>query len=214
MLHWGNVSSQIHLISPGCPRPNSALTVHKSGLKHRSSIHPNSKGPDANTLLHFSNRSLVWLFSSSDKQLSSKSTATVSVVDCSTCWEFDDSTRILACWKLAIFWFRGIFIACPDIMLLICSLTFLSLFTSTTHWGIISPPAKVSLAWATPVVSLLFPPTRPVMRRLWFGLTTTSLLNKPSGPPWLGSLQRRQWMISICPLRCSSSQSGGSPSKH
>ena len=28
----------IHLISPGCPRPNSALTVHKSGLKHRSSI--------------------------------------------------------------------------------------------------------------------------------------------------------------------------------
>ena len=35
-----NVSSQIHLISPGCPRPNSALTVHKSGLKHRSSIHP------------------------------------------------------------------------------------------------------------------------------------------------------------------------------
>ena len=37
---WGNVSSQIHLISPGCPRPNSALTVHKSGLKHRSSIHP------------------------------------------------------------------------------------------------------------------------------------------------------------------------------
>ena len=36
------VSSQIHLISPGCPRPNSALTVHKSGLKHRSSIHPSS----------------------------------------------------------------------------------------------------------------------------------------------------------------------------
>ena len=26
----------IHLISPGCPRPNSALTVHKSGLKHCS----------------------------------------------------------------------------------------------------------------------------------------------------------------------------------
>ena len=25
-------------ISPGCPRPNSALTVHKSDLKHRSSI--------------------------------------------------------------------------------------------------------------------------------------------------------------------------------
>ena len=40
ILLWGNVSSQIHLISPGCPRPNSALTVHKSGLKHRSSIHP------------------------------------------------------------------------------------------------------------------------------------------------------------------------------
>ena len=38
ILLWGNVSSQIHLISPGCPRPNSALTVHKSGLKHRSSI--------------------------------------------------------------------------------------------------------------------------------------------------------------------------------
>ena len=37
ILLWGNVSSQIHLISPGCPRPNSALTVHKSGLKHRSS---------------------------------------------------------------------------------------------------------------------------------------------------------------------------------
>ena len=34
------VSSQIHLISPGCPRPNSALTVRKSGLEHRSSIHP------------------------------------------------------------------------------------------------------------------------------------------------------------------------------
>ena len=34
------ISSQIHLLSPGCPRPNSALTVHKSGLKHRSSIHP------------------------------------------------------------------------------------------------------------------------------------------------------------------------------
>ena len=33
-------TSQIHLISPSCPRPNSALTVHKSGLKHRSSIHP------------------------------------------------------------------------------------------------------------------------------------------------------------------------------
>ena len=40
ILLWGNVSSQIHLISPGCPRPNSALIVHKSGLKHRSSIHP------------------------------------------------------------------------------------------------------------------------------------------------------------------------------
>ena len=39
ILLWGNVSSQIHLIGPGCPRPNSALTVHKSGLKHRSSIH-------------------------------------------------------------------------------------------------------------------------------------------------------------------------------
>ena len=39
ILLWGNVSSQIHLISPGCPRPNSALTVHKSGIKHRSSIH-------------------------------------------------------------------------------------------------------------------------------------------------------------------------------
>ena len=30
------------LLHPGCPRPNSALTVHKSGLKHRSSIHPSS----------------------------------------------------------------------------------------------------------------------------------------------------------------------------
>ena len=34
------LSSQIDLISPGCPRPNSALTVQKSGLKHRSSIRP------------------------------------------------------------------------------------------------------------------------------------------------------------------------------
>ena len=33
------VSSQIHLISLGCPQPNSGLTVQKSGLKHRSSIH-------------------------------------------------------------------------------------------------------------------------------------------------------------------------------
>ena len=40
ILHWGNVSSQLHLISPGCPRPNSALIVQKRGLKHRSSIHP------------------------------------------------------------------------------------------------------------------------------------------------------------------------------
>ena len=39
ILLWGNVSSQLHLISPGCPRPNSALTVLKNGLKHRSSIH-------------------------------------------------------------------------------------------------------------------------------------------------------------------------------
>ena len=39
-LFSSHVSSQIHLISPGCPRPNSALTVHKSGLKHRPSIHP------------------------------------------------------------------------------------------------------------------------------------------------------------------------------
>ena len=30
--------SPCDLISPGCPRPNSALTVHKSGLKHRSSL--------------------------------------------------------------------------------------------------------------------------------------------------------------------------------
>ena len=27
-----------HPISPGCPWPNSALIVQKSGLKHRSSI--------------------------------------------------------------------------------------------------------------------------------------------------------------------------------
>ena len=36
---WGNVSSQhqLHLISPGCPQPNSALIVQKSGLKP---VHP------------------------------------------------------------------------------------------------------------------------------------------------------------------------------
>ena len=39
ILRWGNVSSQLHLISPGCPQPNSALRVQNSGLKHRSSIH-------------------------------------------------------------------------------------------------------------------------------------------------------------------------------
>ena len=38
ILLWGNVSTQLHLISPGCPRPNSALIVQKSGLKNRSSI--------------------------------------------------------------------------------------------------------------------------------------------------------------------------------
>ena len=37
ILLWGNVSSQLHLISPGCPRPNSALIVQKSGLKP---VHP------------------------------------------------------------------------------------------------------------------------------------------------------------------------------
>ena len=42
ILLWGNVSSQLHLISPGCPRPNSALIVQKSGLKPvHPSIHPN-----------------------------------------------------------------------------------------------------------------------------------------------------------------------------
>ena len=40
VLHWGNVLSQIHLINSGCSLPNSALTVQKGGLKHRSSIHP------------------------------------------------------------------------------------------------------------------------------------------------------------------------------
>ena len=41
ILLWGNVSSQLHLISPGCPRPNSALIVQKSGLKPvHPSIHP------------------------------------------------------------------------------------------------------------------------------------------------------------------------------
>ena len=41
ILLWGNVSSQLHLISPGCPRPNSALIVQKSGLKTvHPSIHP------------------------------------------------------------------------------------------------------------------------------------------------------------------------------
>ena len=33
------------MISPGCPRPNSALMVQKSGLKHRSSIHPSADRP-------------------------------------------------------------------------------------------------------------------------------------------------------------------------
>ena len=37
ILLWGNVSSQLHLISPGCPRPDSALIVQKSGLKP---VHP------------------------------------------------------------------------------------------------------------------------------------------------------------------------------
>ena len=37
ILLRGNVSSQLHLISPGCPRPNSALIVQKSGLKP---VHP------------------------------------------------------------------------------------------------------------------------------------------------------------------------------
>ena len=37
-------SSQLHLISPGCPRPNSALIVQKGGLKTRSSIHPPGNG--------------------------------------------------------------------------------------------------------------------------------------------------------------------------
>ena len=37
----GNASYQLHLISPGCPRPNSALIVQKSGLKPvHPSIHP------------------------------------------------------------------------------------------------------------------------------------------------------------------------------
>ena len=40
ILLWGNVASQLHLISPGCPQPNSALIVQKRGLKHHSSIHP------------------------------------------------------------------------------------------------------------------------------------------------------------------------------
>ena len=37
ILHWGNVSSQLHLISPGCPQPNSALIVQKVALK---TVHP------------------------------------------------------------------------------------------------------------------------------------------------------------------------------
>ncbi len=39
ILLWGMFHPKIHLISPGCPRPNSAFTVQNSGLKHRSSIH-------------------------------------------------------------------------------------------------------------------------------------------------------------------------------
>ena len=38
-----SISSQLRLISPGCPRPNSALIVQKSGLKHCSSIHPSTR---------------------------------------------------------------------------------------------------------------------------------------------------------------------------
>ena len=49
ILLWGNVSSQLHLISPGCPRPNSALIVQKSGLKP---VHPS---------IHPCNKSKVWL---------------------------------------------------------------------------------------------------------------------------------------------------------
>ena len=58
ILLWGNVSSQIHLISPGCPRPNSALTVHKSGLKHRSSIHSHTH---PHTLSRYEDRAPVTL---------------------------------------------------------------------------------------------------------------------------------------------------------
>ena len=46
------LSSQIHLISPGCPWPNSALTVQKSGLKHRSSIHPSISSPAPSSNFH------------------------------------------------------------------------------------------------------------------------------------------------------------------
>ena len=35
---YSQPSQTLILISPGCPRPNSALTVHKSGLKN--TVHP------------------------------------------------------------------------------------------------------------------------------------------------------------------------------
>ena len=49
ILLWGNVSSQLHLISPGCPRPNSALIVQKSCLKpvHPSTFQNNFAHKDA-----------------------------------------------------------------------------------------------------------------------------------------------------------------------
>ena len=62
ILHWGNVSSQIHLISPGCPGPSSALTVQKSGLKHCFSIHPS-------TLLRRATWLSAWLHSHSHRIL-------------------------------------------------------------------------------------------------------------------------------------------------
>ena len=68
ILLWGNVSSQLHLISPGCPRPNSALIVHKSGLKTRSSIH------------HVCDHSDTWNFAS--KQLSRQSVLKVTNAQC------------------------------------------------------------------------------------------------------------------------------------
>ena len=58
-----------HLISPGCPRPNSALTVQKSGLKHRSSIHPSIHFAGARVIIKVKSHQYRWLVSCYDIEI-------------------------------------------------------------------------------------------------------------------------------------------------